>query len=96
MGSNNQLGGRVAKSVPFSQYQYVDVVFTTADSDTFIEHQLKTDDPEAIRYEVVSRDRAGDVYHDYSAARRAWKPGYLLLRCATAGARVRLRLFTEP
>ncbi len=91
-----QLRERVAKSVPFSQFQYVDVTFPSADADVFIEHSLKTSDPEAVRYEVVARDRAGDVYHDFTSSRRPWKAGYLLLRCETAGAKVRLRLFVEP
>lgn len=91
-----QVGERVARSVPFSQFQYVDVTFPTANADAYIEHSLQTDRPDEVRYEVVSRDRAGDVYHDFTSTRRAWKSGYIFLRCATAGARVRLRLFVEP
>jgi hypothetical protein len=92
---DRHLGERVARSVPFSQFQYVDVVFPTANADVFIEHSLDTDRPDDIIYEVVKRDRAGDVYHDYTADRRPWKAGYILLRCATAGAQVRLRLSVE-
>lgn len=95
MSNDKQLGERFARSVPFSQYEYVDVQFDNADADTYIPHTLTTDQPDNIRYEVVGRDRAGDVYHDFSSTRRAWRSSYLFLRCATAGARVRLRLSVE-
>jgi hypothetical protein len=95
MSSNNQLGDRVARGVPFSSYEYVDVVFDGADEDTLVQHQLRLENPELVRYEVVSRDRAGDVYHDTSNTHRPWKDGYLFLRCETAGSRVRLRLSVE-
>lgn len=91
-----ELERRHLLGVPFSVYQYVDVTFGDANVDAFIQHNLPASDPEKVRYEVVSADRAARVYHDQSATRRAWGTGYILLRCDVANAVVRLRLSLEP
>lgn len=80
---------------PYGRFTYVDVTFALANADTAIAHTLKTPDSDAVRYEVVRKDRACDVYEDFSPNRRAWKPSLIYLKCNTAGAQVRLRLFTE-
>jgi hypothetical protein len=94
--SNEQLERRHLESVPFSRFQYVDVVFGDADTDVVVEHQLQTTDPEAVNYEVVRADRAGFVYHDQTASRRLWGTGFVLLRSSVADLSVRLRLTLEP
>lgn len=95
MSKHNHLEERVARSVPFSSFQYIDVEFGTADEDVFIQHELTTDRPDEVRFEVVSIDKGGVVYRDSAASRRAWKAGYLFLRCSAADATARLRLFVE-
>lgn len=80
---------------PYGRFTYIDVTFAMANTDTAIAHTLKTPDSDAVRYEVVRKDRACDVYEDFSPNRRAWKSNLIYLKCNTAGAQVRLRLFTE-
>lgn len=84
-----------SERTPFGRFTYVDVTFALANADTAVPHTLKTPDSNAVRYDVVRKDRACDVYEDYSPNRREWKPGLIYLKCNTAGAQVRLRLFTE-
>jgi hypothetical protein len=80
---------------PFGRFTYVDVTFTLANANTAVPHTLKVPDSNAVRYEVIRKDRACDVYEDFSPNRRTWKPNLIYLKCDTAGAQVRLRLFTE-
>lgn len=87
------------RSLPFGAYQYVDVTFNAvADADTDIRHSLRTDDPEAIDWEVVQwrfdAPPGGGVvvYKDVSATRRPWGRGYVILRCNLASVAATLRL----
>jgi hypothetical protein len=92
---SKRLEGRVARGLPFSSFQILDVEFGTADTDVYVEHSLKTDRPDEVRFEVLSIDKGGVVYRDGSASRRAWQAGYLFLRCSAADAKARIRLSTE-
>ena len=83
------------RSVPFSQFQAVDVTFGNADQDFVIEHQLRVDDAESVNYEVLRADRGCAIYHDQGSTRRAWGRGYIILRSTVANAKVRLRLSVE-
>lgn len=96
MRSSKHTEERVARSVPFSSFQYVDVEFGAADEDVVIEHQLNASTPDEIRWEVVSIDAAGVVYRSPAATRRSWTSSYILLRCSAANANTRLRLSVEP
>ncbi len=92
----NRLEEQVEKRSPFARSEYVDVTFSLgADTDTDVPTTLTPTDPDAIRYVVVKADRACDIYQDLTATRKAWQPGYIILRCNTASAVVRLLLFTE-
>lgn len=82
--------------------QLVDVVFpSTANTDLAIGHQLKTDNPESIRWIPVSLEftatplDAPVIYKDASVNRRTWASSTIFLRCTVAGVRARLLLFTE-
>ena len=85
----------IDRRVPFGSVQYLDVQFTMASVDTPVSHKLAPYNPNAVRYEVVRKDRPCDVYEDYSPGRKPWTLTSIFLRCNTASARVRLRLFTE-
>jgi hypothetical protein len=89
------IGERANTAHAYAHVQYVDVVFDLADTETPVKHGMKTSDSDNIRYEIVRKDCACDVYEDFSPNRRAWKPNVIYLKCNTAGARVRLKLFTE-
>lgn len=78
---------------PYLRTQYVTVTFpSAANTDYPIAHLLAPDNPEAIDYEVVNKDRACDVYNDHTGTRKAWGDGYVVLRCSVASAVVILRL----
>ena len=84
------------KRLPVAQYEYVDVTFGSANTDYDIRYTtLKPPDPNAVRYLVVSADRACQVYEDLSGSRRSWVSGLIILRCSAATASVRLLLFVE-
>lgn len=70
----------------------VDVTFLAANADQDIAHTLQVENPENIRYVVVRKDRACDVYDNQTAPRRSWTKDYIVLRSSTAGAVVTLRL----
>jgi hypothetical protein len=97
------LAQQMAKAVPSTQFQYVDVTFnSTAHGDTEIRHSLSLRDPEQVRAIPVEWRfpslpvEAPCIYKDTSASRRPWGQGYLILRCNLAGAQARLLLLTEP
>ena len=92
----NRLEEQVEKRSHMARSEYVDVTFSLgADTDTDVPTSLTPTDPEAIRYVVVEADRACRVYQDQTATRKAWQPGYIILKSDTADAVVRLLLFTE-
>lgn len=86
---------QLAKLIPFSKYEYVTVVFDTADIDVAIPHGLSAENPEWVRYEVVRISSAGVVYQDLSATRKPWQNTHIYLR-SSAVAVARIRLSIEP
>lgn len=75
------------------QEQDVTVTFLAADTDQDVPHTLRAATPENIRYTVVRKDRACDIYDNQAAApRRVWTSTYITLRSTVAGATVVLRL----
>lgn len=92
----NRLGEQLEKRSPMARSEFVDVTFSLgANTDTDVPTTLTPTDPEAIRYVVVNADRACSIYHDQTATRKAWQPGYIILKSSVADAVVRLLLFTE-
>lgn len=89
------LDDSIRDSIPYVGHQYVTVRFTTADTDLDISHSLKGKDPEAVAYHVVRADRPCNVYQDLSSSRRPWGTGFIILRCSTANATVRILLISE-
>lgn len=82
--------------VPFAEWQEVDVVFpASANVDVPVLHTLAPSDPEAIYYIVLRKSAAGHAYHDTSVTRKAWQPGYILLRSDVANVKMTLLLFTS-
>ena len=86
-----QLEERFNSASPFSRYEYVEVVFGTADFDTLVEHDLAPAYGDDVRYLVVGLSGEAVVYHDQSATRRPWETGYIYLR-ATAPVTAQLLL----
>lgn len=81
---------------PFGQYERVEVTFpSTANLDTVIKHGLQTVAPDSVEYLVLKSDRAGSVYHDQSATRKAWGSTFIVLRSSVASQKVTL-LLTVP
>ncbi len=84
----------IFKLLPFGQYEYVDVTFTVADTDTVINYNtLRPEDVNAIRWLDVTPSTAR-VYRAVAPNRTNWAPGYVILR-ATAACTTRLLLFLE-
>lgn len=85
--SNNRDVRDLDESLPYGQYEYVDVVFNaTANANTEVRHTLKPPTPELVDYTVVGykfTSAPGTVpviYRDNSATRRPWGRGYIVLR----------------
>lgn len=91
----SQLRENFISSTPFVDFEYVDVTFNTANADTDIRHNLHPDNPEDIDYYLVRSDRSCNVYNDNTGSRKAWGKGYVILRCTTASATVRLLLMVK-
>lgn len=92
-----RLETELAKLAPFAKYEYVNVTFSaTANGDTEVTHTLAPRDPEAVDYHVMRIDRAGRVYHDESATRRAWQTNYIVLRCDSTSAVATVLLTIRP
>ena len=88
-----RLGVELDRRVPFEQTQEVDVTFLVADTDQEIKHTLKAENPDTeIRYEVVRKDQACDVYDYRGAGRKHWTNSYVVLRSTVAPATVKVRL----
>ena len=81
--------------VPVRDYRYVEVTFTSANTDQDVVHTLTPVNPENINYLVVRKDRACDIYHDQSGTRRVWGTNYIVLKSSVASATVTL-LLTIP
>ena len=80
------------RGAAYSQYQYVDVVFGTANTDVRIRHNMKAVPYTNIFYYVVKKDKAGDVYTGSAAL---WGPQYVALRSDTADMQATILLFTR-
>lgn len=92
----------VLRATPIKQFEYVTVTFnSTANADTDIRHHLRPATPDDIDWQVVglgsptAPDVAPAIYRDFSATRRAWGDGYLILRCTIPSVTARL-LLTVP
>lgn len=90
------------KRSPYAQCQFVDVTFnTTANLDTDIVHDLVTDDPYAVKWQVMQVKLASApavapvIYEDTAATRRSWGNGYVVLRCNVGSVVARLLLYLE-
>lgn len=81
---------------PFGYYEWVDITFTTADTDVVAVYtELQPQDPDLVRFLVVSNTTGGVVYRDGSASATPWTQGMVKLRCSAANAVVRVLLFVE-
>jgi len=85
----------IEEATPSARFQEILVTFGSADTDYDIAHTLRPADPENIRYQIVSADRATSIYHDQSGTRKPWSAGVIILRSSAASAVVRL-LLTIP
>ncbi len=85
---------------PIAKWEYVDVVFPSANANCDIRHTLAPSDVESVRYlpvkwEFASAPSAPVIYRDTSATRRLWNVNYIVLRCNVASATCRLLLWLE-
>lgn len=86
------------------QYEFVDVTFTAANTDTVIPYSvLKPEDPNDVRWFDVTQkavnvggtDTLAHVYQSGLPSALAWAQGYIVLRATVAGYSTRLKLFVE-
>lgn len=79
---------------PWAQYERVVVTFpATPDTDVVVPYaRLHPSNPEDVEYYVTKQDRAGFVYNDQSATRKAWQQGYVVLRSSVASLKATLLL----
>jgi hypothetical protein len=98
-----KLDASVRSTVPFAQYEYVDVTFNaTANADTDIRHALRPLTHEGIDFQVVGVNFASApaaapvVYRDTAAARRPWGSGYIVLRANVSSLSATLLLTVRP
>jgi hypothetical protein len=81
-------------AIPSIDYEEITFTFpATPNIDYAVPHALRADNPDDIRYLVVAKDRACDVYNDQSGTRVRWTEDYILLRCSVASATVTLLLY---
>ena len=97
---NNEL----EKQIPQTQYEYVDVYFPAANTDTRISFtRLKLDNPEEIRWLDITAgtvytggvDTVAHLYRSNSPTRGAFSSSSIVLRSTVAGYRTRILLFVE-
>lgn len=80
------------KMVPVGQYEYVDVEFPSANTDTVVKYgNLKLDDLQKVRWIDISPGSARVV----KSPTTSFGPGYVVLQSTVANYRTRLLLFTE-
>jgi hypothetical protein len=80
----------------WSDAEEVTVTFLAANTDQDVPHTLSVENPENIRYVIIRKDRACDIYDNQtSGTRRAWTKNYITLRSTVAGATVMLRLTSK-
>lgn len=92
------------RQVPSIQYEYVDVTFQAADTDTRIPYsRLKPNNPNDIRWIDISPgvvytgglDTVAHVYRSGSPSRLPFTATNIVLRATVAGYTTRLLLFLE-
>ncbi len=79
---------------PVQQFQYVDVTFSAANTDTGIPHTLKVSDVNAVRWVMVSVNAAASIYRSTTGAATPWQANQIWLR-ASAICIARLYVFVE-
>jgi hypothetical protein len=95
----------IRREIPFKRFEYVDVTFGAADTDTVIPYTiLRPNDVERVRWLDVTpntvvtgttTETRVDVYRSNLPGRLAWGPGYVVLRATAANYTTRLLLFLE-
>lgn len=92
------------RQISDGQYEFVDVTFTAANTDTVIPYTLLSpEDPESVRWldvtagavNVGGTDTVAHVYRSGLPSRQVWGDGYIVLRATVAGYATRLKLFIE-
>ena len=92
------------RQMAMSQYEYVDVVFTTADADTIIGYSfLKPENDQDVRWIDVTpqtvyssgTETPATVYKSNMPERKLFGRNYIVLRATVANYATRLLLFTE-
>ena len=85
---------QLLQMLPLGQYEYVDVTFAAADTDTTIPYtRLKTEDYNSVRFIDITPS-TGKVYRAAHPNKTAWGLNYMILRCTVAQT-TRLLLFLE-
>lgn len=98
----DEVNSAVERRLPFSQFQYIQVIFGSADVDVAILHSLNVDDPETVFWEVVQLElpvgggEAPTVYREGAASRKPWTRGVIYLRSNVPNLKCMLRLSTKP
>ena len=86
------------------QYEFVNVTFQAADTDTIIPYtRLTPEDPTEVRWieitpnavNVGGTDTVPNLYQSALPTAQAWVRGYIVLRSSVAGYTTRLKLFLE-
>lgn len=87
---------------PIGQYEYVDVTFQAADTETIIPHHLTPDNPESVRWIDITPgsvysggEGEVQVFRSGNPSRKSWGDGYIVLMANVAGYTTRLLLFVE-
>lgn len=80
------------RGVPFAQYQYIDVVFTTADTDVRLRHDLKVVPFTSLSYLVVRANKATTIYDGDVTT---WDPSHFSVKSSEADAEVTLLIFSR-
>jgi len=85
---------QLLRMLPQGQYEYVDVNFVAADTDTVIAYSiLKPQDFNAVRWIDVTPN-VGRIYRAIDPNKLNWDSGYVILRSTAIGS-TRLLLFLE-
>lgn len=83
------------QSTPFTNFEYLEVTFGSANTDKDIRTNLRVASPDDLSYILVKADRSCMVYNDQSSTRKVWQEGYIVLRCTAASANCRILLFAK-
>jgi hypothetical protein len=86
------------------QYEFVDVTFPAAATDTVIPYtRLTPENPDSVRWVDITpgavnnggSDAVPQLYKSALPSAQAWAHGYIVLRSSVAGYSTRLKLFLE-